>query len=74
MRQALADLKYGKNDVDQMKPERAWEIINSNRLNDKGKVIEHAQVVELGLCPTCGREGILFNNCAECGEFIRTRQ
>lgn len=72
MRQALADLHYDKNAIDKMKPEQAWEIINSNQSN--GEAMKQAQVVEIGLCPTCGREGKVFSNCAKCGEFIRTRQ
>jgi hypothetical protein len=76
MRQALADLHYSRDDIDRMTPQQAWEMINSNQLKGDGYVTTKAQAkgVELGLCPTCGREGILFSNCAECGEFIRTRQ
>jgi hypothetical protein len=68
MRQELADLGYSKGEVDRMTPEQAWEIIGSNQTNDsKDKAIER------GICPTCGSEGILFSDCGECGDLIRTR-
>jgi DNA primase len=59
----------------QMMPDKASENINSDQIKEGEDVIEQAyKAVERGICPTCGREGILFNDCAECGDFIRTRQ
>jgi DNA primase len=74
MRQALADLNYSRNDIDRMKPERAWEIINSSQANEYAMGQAQAKTLETGICPTCQLEGILFSGCTECGEFIRTRK
>jgi hypothetical protein len=74
MRQALADLNYSRNDIDRMKPERAWEIINSSLANEYAMGQAQAKTLEIGICPTCQREGILFSGCTECGEFIRARK
>jgi hypothetical protein len=63
MRQALADLGYGKNEVDQMTPAEAWQIINSNQAK--------ASEPQYGICPTCGNEGVKYSDCAECGDLIR---
>jgi hypothetical protein len=63
MRQSLADLGYGKNEVDQMTPAEAWRIINSNQ----AKPIES----QYGLCPTCGNEGVRYSDCPKCGDLIR---
>jgi DNA primase len=72
MRQALADLRHSRNEIDRMTPQQEWEIINSNQSN--GDAPKQSKVIEIALCSTCGREGVLFSNCAECDEFIRMRQ
>ena len=74
MRQTLADLNYNRKDIDLMKPEQAWEIINSNKSNEYAARQIHNKTLENGICPTCGSKGILFTDCVECGDFIRTRQ
>ena len=63
MRQALADLGYGNNEVDQMTHTEARQIIDSNQVK--------ASEPEFRLCPTCGNEGIKYSDCAECGDLIR---
>jgi hypothetical protein len=75
-RQALADLGYSSAEIDQMTPSQAIEIIDSDQVNNSRDISKQAQAkaVELGICPTCGLEGILFSNCTECGDFIKTRR
>jgi hypothetical protein len=63
MRQALADLGYGKNEVDQMTHAEARQIIDSNQTK--------ASEPEFRFCPTCGNEGIKYSDCTECGDLIR---